>query len=141
VRGRSTRRVAAIQGTIQITDSVVAEKDAEIRRLKQQLADADADDIQPVSAVEAAVLDNDEVIRVERERIAKLEEEWREKIRTAELEMSVERAKIARAQSELAEQQMELETLRAASGNGLAPGEARRNWFNKLGLGNDGKPS
>jgi chromosome segregation ATPase len=132
---------AAIQGTIQITDSVVAEKDAEIRRLKQQLADADADDIQPVSAVEAAVLDNDEVIRVERERIAKLEEEWREKIRTAELEMSVERAKIARAQSELAEQQMELETLRAASGNGLAPGEARRNWFNKLGLGNDGKPS
>lgn len=130
---------AAISGTIQITDSVVAEKDAEIRRLKQQLAAAD--DIEPVSAVEAAVLDNDEVIRVERERIAKLEEEWREKIRTAELEMSVERAKIARAQSELAEQQMELETLRAASGNGLAPGEARRTWFNKLGLGNDGKPS
>jgi hypothetical protein len=131
---------AAISGTIQITDAVVAEKDAEIRRLREQLESA-GDDIQPVSAVEAAVLDNDEVIRAERERIAKLEEEWREKIRTAELEMSVERAKIARAQSELAEQQMELETLRAASGNGLAPGEARRNWFNKLGLGNDGKPS
>lgn len=130
---------AAIHGTIQITDSVVAEKDAEIRRLREQLESVG--DIEPVSAVEAAVLDNDEIIRAERERIAKLEEEWREKIRAAELEMSVERAKIARAQSELAEQQMELETLRAASGNGLAPGEARRNWFNKLGLGNDGKPS
>ena len=130
---------AAIAGTIQITDAVVAEKDAEIRRLREQLESAS--DIEPVSAVEAAVLDNDEVIRVERERIAKLEEEWREKIRAAELEMSVERAKLARAQSELAEQQMELETLRAASGNGAAPGESRRNWFNKLGLGNDGAPS
>ncbi|QDV76614.1 hypothetical protein [Botrimarina mediterranea] len=131
---------AAIAGTIQITDAVVAEKDAEIQRLKQQLESIE--DVEPTAAaIDAAVLDNDEVIRAERERIAKLEQEWQEKLRSAELELSVERAKIARAQSELAEQQMELETLRAASGNGLAPGEARRNWFNKLGLGNDGKPT
>lgn len=128
---------ASIAGAIQITDAVVAEKDAEIRRLREQLASA-SDTGAAAGPGEAALLDNDEVIRAERQRIAQLEEEWREKIRTAELEMSVERAKIARAQSELADRQMELETLRSSGGGGLAPGEGRRNWFNKLGLGNDG---
>lgn len=131
---------ASIAGTIQITDAVVAEKDAEIQRLREQLASAsDA----PIAADQGdpALLDNDAVIRVERQRIAQLEEEWREKIRSAELELSVERAKIARAQSELAERQLELETQRSSGGGGLAPGEGRRNWFNKLGLGNDGNPS
>jgi DNA repair exonuclease SbcCD ATPase subunit len=129
---------ASIAGTIQITDAVVAEKDAEIQRLREQLANAPEVEVVAPQGGDTALLDNDEVIRAERQRLAQLEEEWREKIRSAELELSVERAKIARAQSELADRQMELETLRSSGGGGLAPGEGRRNWFNKLGLGNDG---
>ncbi|TWU00162.1 hypothetical protein Pla108_11070 [Botrimarina colliarenosi] len=129
---------AKIAGTIQITDAVVAEKDAEIERLHARLeASAEVERADDDTEAISAVLDSDELIRAERERLAKLEDEWREKLRSAELELSVERAKITRAQSELAEQQLELETLRA-SGEAATPGEARRNWFNKLGLGNEG---
>ena len=80
------------------------------------------------------------MIRAERERLASLEDQWQEKLRQAELELSLERAKIARTQNELAEQQLELETLRAAverATGEAGAGETRQNWLNKLGLGGD----
>lgn len=126
---------ASIAGTIQITDAVVADKDAEIERLRAALEEAGSH-----AAADAAVeslLDGDGLVRAERERLAKLEQELSEKVRATELELSVERAKGARAQAQLAEQEVELETLRAARGSGPT-GEARRNWLNKLGLGNEG---
>lgn len=132
---------AKIAGTIQITDQVVAEKDREIEELRAQLeTQGAAPETAPeeANAQAAELLDNDEVIRSERERLAALEEEWKEKLRAAELELSVERAKITRAQSELEEQQIELETLRATTPQAGA-GESRRNWLNKLGLGDGGQ--
>lgn len=125
---------ASIAGTIQITDDLIAEKDREIEQLRAQTAHAQAEE------GSAESLDADEAVQRERERIAKLEAELSDKLRTAELELSVERAKISRAQSELEEQQLELETLRAAQGlakdaaDGTAP---RRRWLDKLGLGGD----
>lgn len=135
-----TEERTTIAGTVQITDEVVAEKDREIERLLSQLEASDSSAMSAENhAVSAALLDEDAVILAERERLAQLEMEWQEKLRSAELELSVERAKISRTQSEIAEQQIELETLRAAvnAGAGDAPGENRRNWMKKLGLGAD----
>ncbi|MGL4511818.1 MAG: hypothetical protein ACRCT8_01900 [Lacipirellulaceae bacterium] len=128
---------ATIQGTLQITDNVVAEKDREIQRLCAELETASGLDIGSVDAATAALLDEDELIKAGRERIQVLERALEEKVRTAELELSFERAQIARAQSEVAEQALELQTLRAAAAgqNPAVAGEARRNWLNKLGLG------
>ncbi|QDT70260.1 hypothetical protein MalM25_32060 [Planctomycetes bacterium MalM25] len=128
---------ATIAGTLQITDEVVAEKDREIERLRQELEQAPADNGEAVvDEAQAALLDEDEVIQAERERLAALEAECQEKLRQAELELSVERAKISRAQSQLEEQQIELETLKGACSTG---GESKRRWMDKLGLGNDSK--
>lgn len=132
---------ATIAETVQITNDAIAEKERQIERLRSQIAsdDSAAESSANDEAV-SALLDEDEVIRVERERLAQLEVEWQEKLRAAELELSVERAKITRTQSELAEQQIELEALRAAAaipGSGEMPSEGRRNWMKKLGLGAD----
>ena len=138
---------ATIEGTIRITDEVVAEKDAEIAQLRARLEqgpgggvpavelESPDEDESPVSP-----LSDDERLETERQRLATLEGEWEEKLRAAELELSVERAKIAREQAELAELRIEVEAQRkantATSGGGEEEGKpAGRNWFNKLGLG------
>ena len=58
-------------------------------------------------AVGAAALgemfDQDEIIREERENLKQLQAQWEEKLRKAEIDLSVERAKIARERAELEE--------------------------------------
>ena len=89
----------------------------------------------------AEVLDADDVIQQQRARMADLEEELKEKLRTAELELSVERAKIAREQTELAEWRMELESLRESIAQTVPAADAKphpqRRWLSKLGLGGE----
>ncbi len=131
----------SIADTIQITDSVVAEKDSEIEQLRSELADYSQEGPSHVaSAEEAALLDEDAIVQAERDRLAELEKEWEEKIRTAELEFSLERAKLSRAQKEIANIKIEFETQQGsgASKLGAAATEARHNWMNQLGLGNEG---
>ena len=87
-----------IEDTVRITDQVVAQKDHEIAELRELLENQSANigSMAVGAAAVAAVLDQDELIGQERRRLAELENEWREKLRAAEVEMSVERAKIAR---------------------------------------------
>jgi chromosome segregation ATPase len=132
-----------IQGTIDITDAVVAEKDRQIAALTAQL---DAAQQNPAEVDEAHnriisdLLDNDAVIAEHRQRIQQLERDMQEKLRAAELEISVERAKMARQKVELEDLRTDLESQRQAyeaSGGALAPGVPRRRWLSKLGI--DGK--
>ncbi len=125
---------ATIEGTIRITDEVLAEKQREIDALR---AERTAEATQAVAAVNTELIDADEVIAAERQRISTLRAEWEEKLRAAELELSIERAKIAREQSELAQWRMELETLRDAVGGASSSSTAQkqRRWRDKLGLG------
>lgn len=130
----------SIADTIQITDTVVAEKDQEIEQLRSQLVDNVYEGAERVvSDEEAALLDEDAIVQAERERLAELEKEWEEKVRTAELEISLERAKLSRAQNEIAKLKIEFETQQGsgAEGLGAAATQARHNWINKLGLGNE----
>jgi chromosome segregation ATPase len=140
---RQKERVT-IEGTIEMTDAVVAEKDREIAELKSQLASG-AD--RSVAAEEedrqrelAALVDSDEVIAEHRKRIGQIEREMEEKLRAAELELSLERAKLARQKVELDELRINLDSQRPAydpNGNPTAPGAPRRRWLSKLGLSGD----
>jgi len=101
---------ATIQGTIRITDEVVAKKDREIAELKM-LLDQQSQNIGSLAVGASAVADilnSDELVRQERERLAQLQTEWRDKLRQAEIEISVERAQLARARNELDDQLSEL---------------------------------
>jgi chromosome segregation ATPase len=131
-----------ISSTIEMTDAIVAEKDAEIAELRSQLANSGAtagpiDEAHHQKVNE--LLDADVVIAEHRQRISQLERDMEATLRAAELELSLERAKIARERVELDELRAELDSLRQElCPNGMpAPGAPRRRWLSKLGLSGD----
>lgn len=122
-----------IKSTIEQTDEAVAAKDREIESLRRQLEQSSAPDLAEQTTV---VLDADEVIQQEREKLSVLYEEMREKQRRAEIDISLDRAKLARERAALEEQL-------AAAGVDVGPRsnddpiEARKNrgnWRARLGL-------
>jgi chromosome segregation ATPase len=133
---------ATIEGTIEMTDAVVAEKDREIAELQAQLAAA-SDGVSAASDQDTKIkelLDTDEVIAEHRKRIQELEAEMDQKLRACELEMSVERAKIGRQKVEIEEMKADLEAkLQDVASSGSAPtqGQPKRRWRSKLGLSGD----
>jgi chromosome segregation ATPase len=134
---------ATIENTIEITDAVVAEKDGQIAQLTAELeaarTAAPADDGARTRKINELV-DADEVIAEHRKRSQEIEREMEEKLRAAELEVSVERAKLARQKSELEELRANLEAQRQlyeSTGTIPPPGAPRRRWLSKLGI--DGK--
>jgi chromosome segregation ATPase len=135
---------ATIQGTIEITDSVVAEKDRQIALLEAKLEAAaeiaTAEGVEVHSGKINELIDADEVIAGHRQRHQELEREMESKLRAAELELSVERAKMARQRVELEELKSSLDKERQlyeSSGGPVAPGAPKRRWLSKLGI--DGK--
>jgi chromosome segregation ATPase len=128
-----------IENTIEMTDSVIAEKDSEIAALKARLtASAEASHVESHAAHTAQLnelLDADEVIAEHRKRIADLEREMDATLRAAELEISIERAKLARQKAELEDMRAEIDTRRSElGGGGDTTGAPRRRWLSKLGL-------
>ena len=78
------------------------------------------------------------VIRQERENLLQAQAEWRERIGQAEIDISVERAKIARERMELEEKLRNYQSeqvSRPAEGSTAAPEKpARGRWLARLGL-------
>jgi chromosome segregation ATPase len=130
-----------IEGTIEMTDAVVAEKDRQIAELQAQLAAGDSTfvDAEHTRKVNDLV-EADDVIAVHRQRVRELEREMQEKLRAAELELSVERAKMARQRAELDELKSDLEAKKQeyeSSGGAPVQGQPKRRWRDKLGLSGD----
>ncbi|NIL95614.1 MAG: hypothetical protein GTO53_00290, partial [Planctomycetales bacterium] len=101
----------SLQEKIRQTDEIVAEKDRVIADLQQQLQSqpvAAATDTAP-PAQEA--IDSDAVVQQERDKLGQLQEDLREKMRKAEVEISLERAKLAREKSALQDKLSDLETV------------------------------
>ena len=137
--GRQER--VTIESTIEMTDAIVAEKDSQIAELKARLAaggdELSARDDEERNQKIAELVDADEIVAEHRQRVAQLEREMEGKLRAAELEISVERAKIARQKSELEDLRAELEAQRNThfpNGTDPTPGVPRRRWLSKLGL-------
>jgi chromosome segregation ATPase len=128
------KELVTIEGTVSITDRVVAEKDREIAELRGQLADRAFEVVE--KPVEADFLDKDELIAAERAKLATLQKEWRDKLRTAELEMSVQRATLARKEAEI---EQKLQAMQEAQSNPAVSvdGKPRRRWLSALGLRED----
>lgn len=130
-----------VEGTIRITDQVIAEKDREITELKQLLEDQSSNigDVAVGAAAIAGFLDQDELIRQERESLKRQQEEWREKLRQAEIDISVERARLGRERIELQSQMQTIDRQRQ-SAESLTDGEnaddkqPRGLWLRRLGL-------
>lgn len=137
--GRENR--ADVERIVRRTERIVAEKDAEIAELKQ-LLDNQSTSVGSLAVGAAALgemLDQDAMIQEERRNLAALKEQWREKLRKAEVEMSVERAKLARQRTEIEEKLRRLEERAASMGNtpdsDSATGKPPRNrWLTRLGL-------
>ncbi|MFO0791812.1 MAG: hypothetical protein U0805_20310 [Pirellulales bacterium] len=132
---------ASIQGTIDITDAVIAEKDREIAALVSELQAArEHHDHAPAAVDDSHVhelLDTDEVIAQHRLRAQEHEHEMERMLRAAELELSIERAKIAREKVELEELRATLEQQRQryeSTGGKPSEGPPKRRWLSKLGI-------
>ncbi len=137
--GRQNR--SDVKRIVRRTERIVADKDAEIAELKQ-LLDNQSTSVGSLAVGATALgemLDRDAMIQEERRNLAALKGEWREKLRKAEVEMSVERAKLARQRTEV-EEKLRLLEERAAStrdargGTPAAEKPPRNRWLTRLGL-------
>jgi len=129
-----------IEGTIQITDQIVAQKDKEIGELKR-LLEEQSNSLGPMAVGAAAVvdlLDHDELIRQERDKLMQVQAEWREKIGRAEIDISVERAKIARDRAELEDKIRQYQMDQVTRAQNDEPSDPTRpvrgRWLARLGL-------
>lgn len=139
------RERLTIEGTIRITDQVIAEKDRQIAEL-QELLNEQSTSIGNTAVGAHAIaemLNQNDLVREERENLANLQTEWREKLRKAEIDLSVERAKLARDRVELDERlqvlEREREAFASAGGTNSAgqPAKKTSRWLSRLGLKED----
>ncbi len=131
-----------VSGAIRITDQVVADKEREIEEL-QRLLENQSNSIGNVAVGASAiaqVLEQDELIMQERQNLQELKDTLQDKLRKAEVEISVERAKLGREKQELEEKlrSFELERSKAGvveNGNSAPAGKQQRGaWLTRLGL-------
>jgi len=145
----SQRKRLSIEGTIQITDEVIADKQREIDEL-QQLLESQSSQMGGMAvgaAAIAATLDQDELIQNERRRLAELQVEWEEKLRRAEIDISVERAKMARERAALEEQLAEANFQQKSTAAATMPDKPDEKgkkatggrWLARLGLKDGGE--
>lgn len=127
-----------IENVLHTSEQVIAEKDRQIRELQEQLEEhsrrpgATAVD---TTASDQAV-ESDAAIQKERERLQRLEDEWREKLRQAEIEISLERARLARQRADIEERLTAPEngSPKPATGAGRPDQPTSRRWLARLGL-------
>jgi hypothetical protein len=133
-----------IREVISRTDAVVAGKDREIEDLQELLAAqaANLGEVAVGASAFAEMLSGDEIVRTERERLQQLQREWEEKLRQAEIDLSVQRAKIARDRAEIEERQrvwQQQQTDHGPVGTDMAKSikPQRGRWLTRLGLKED----
>ncbi|HTN76523.1 MAG TPA: hypothetical protein VL096_14790 [Pirellulaceae bacterium] len=133
-----------IDEAIRTANLALEERQQEILELKQ-LLDQQSNNLGNVAVGAAAIaemLNQDELVAQEREALTKLQEEWREKLKKAEVDISLERAKLARQRNALEEKIQQLEEERARftpEPSSTAAGDKsnkpqRGRWLARLGL-------
>jgi chromosome segregation ATPase len=139
--GASRKQRMQMEEVIRATDQAIARKDEEIMELRS-LLHSQSDNLGNVavgaSAI-AAMFDQDELIQSERVKLEQLQTEWREKLRAAELEISLERAKVARDRAGLEDQLLGLQSEQAKRPKAPAtipsePPIPGRKWLSRLGI-------
>lgn len=120
--------------------SELARREAEIASLKQKLEEKASES--SVYHKNLMAVEQDDAVRLAREEVEKLKGELQNTLRQSEVELSVQRAKMARERSELDELRMEIDR-RAKDLTPQKIGEPqkpqKRNWFSRMGLDRDAK--
>lgn len=135
-----------IEQAIQRTEEAMAAKSEEILEL-QRLLSQQSGNIGGVAIGASAIaemLDTDELVRQERENLRELQEKLREQLKQAEIDLSVERAKVARERALLEEKSREFaQRQQQPGGSDDSPlpaggkakqGSNRGRWLQRLGL-------
>jgi hypothetical protein len=104
-----------IEGTIRMTDQIIAEKDRELAELRKLLEDQSSNigGLAVGANAIAAMLDGDELIRQERENLKAMQQQLQEQLKQAEIDISLERARLARERTEIEERLRMLEQEKA----------------------------
>lgn len=143
--GQQSQRLE-VEDVIRTTEEIVEQRDREIQELKQLLDSQDAGGgaLDAGAAAMGEILDADDMIRQERDKLRQLQRDWEDKLRQAELEISVERARLAREHSQIEEKLRMLEEQAAKAGDQAegsdasgpkGPAEPKRGrWLSRLGL-------
>lgn len=137
--------VRQLHHRLQRQDSQLKRRDQEIdelRNLLEQQAAIPGDGMAVGAAAIAQMMDEDELVREERQRLQDLQQEWEAKFREAEVAASLERAKLSRERQELAQKMAELDDqlaqAKAANREVTAEGPQRaRRWMTALGIQSD----
>jgi hypothetical protein len=135
---------AKIEEVILRTDRIIAEKNREIAELKHML-ETQSNSFGSLAVGAAAlgeVLDMDSLIVEERTRLSMLQTDLQDKLRQAEIEISMERARLARREVEIEEKLRGLESRKVAAepADATLPATSRSmrgRWRAQLGLGDD----
>lgn len=124
------------------TDREIQRRDNEIAELRQLLESQSTTlggSVAVGAAAIAEMIDADELVREEREKLQAIKTEWQEKLRKAEIDLSLERAKLARERRELEQKHADLQDQLALAAdhppNVPGPDQPRRRrWMTQLGL-------
>lgn len=134
----------SVEDFVRRTQKLLADRDKEIAELRQLLTEqADASSGLAVGAAAIAdMLDQDQLIREEREKLQVIQKQWQEKLRAAEIELSLERAQLSRQRLEMEERMAKLaedeDRLRAAcKETERTEGAGSRRWLARLGLNSE----
>jgi chromosome segregation ATPase len=127
----------ALAHLIQSSQIEIERRDREIEELKKLLTTQSNTISEGVNleAERSKVLDADEIIQQERSRLQTIQSELDEKLRKAEIDLSLERARLARDRQLVEERQQALKNQIAESDTNT-PGVKKRNWLASLGLDN-----
>jgi hypothetical protein len=115
---------------------------ADLRSLLEQQSVA-ANGLAVGAAAIANLVDADEIVAEERLRLKEMQLQWEQKQRQGEIEMSLERAKLARERLEIQEKMQQLESerdliLRATENSSQeSPAPHKGRWWARLGLKDD----
>jgi hypothetical protein len=115
------------------TELALQEKDRRIDSLLERIEELERNESESSNETpQESVLNADELVQEERTKLEALQEEWRDKIRNAEIDLSKERANLARERREI---EAELEVIRRKSE--AEQGGKTRKWLDQLGLRDD----
>lgn len=134
-----------INDVLRSTEAELLRRDreiAELRSLLEQQSDA-REGMAVGAAAVAQLIESDELVQEEREKLRVIQRSWDEKLRQAEIDISMERAKLAREKLQLEEQKRKLQDAldavpTAAPLDPKAAADAKgRKWLSRLGLKED----
>lgn len=122
-----------IEKIIASTERVLAQKDLEFQTLQRKMELLGQEENDRI-ATTSKILDANELIQQERHKLQTMQRDWEEKLRQAEIDLSMARAKLAREITELEKERSNFRN----SQNGDKDRVKTRKWLDHLGLRDDG---